>query len=764
MNYQGTAGNDDLVGTSGGDYFDMTQGGDDTVHAAGGNDLVVGGTGNDSFYGEGGDDQLSGGGGRDYLDGGAGNDIVADSGTGATLLGGSGDDAIVDAGTNSTIAGGSGDDMLTLERQTLTDDVVMSFAPGLSSELPDGTSFTGIEHLTLYTGSGNDSVTFVAPIGSNYWSAGDGIDTAIVNLAADTTADSAGSGPSGAYAVARSGGMLELAGVENIDIVGGSGNDNFQTLAGGDDILIGNGGDDQLLGGDGTNVLNGGAGNDFLADGGIGSTLLGGAGNDHLVVVGSDTEIDGGTGDDTLDFYNYPGTAPLTIAFRPGYLSSISDGTVIEHVEHLNLNTGIFADHALFVAPIGVNSWSDSGGIDVATVDFSRATTAVTVSLSINGQLGIANGANELVFAGVEDFNFIGGSGGDVLQGGGDGDVILTGNAGNDKLFGGQGTDTLDGGAGNDFLADGGIHSLLLGGDGDDTIRDIGVDAVIDGGKGSDTLDLDVSLSSNATTLTFRSGVAGTLADGTTYKQIEHLALITGTGDDTVTFLSPDGVNSFDGRGGDDTGVVNFSADKSGIVTTGDGQGGFVVQGTAGSITFLNVENYVLTGGSGNDTLLAGDGNDVLTGSGGNDTLAGGNGIDILVGGLGDDKLTGGAGADALDGGSGADVFVYFNSAESNANAIDVITGFNAGQDKFDLPFVVNGIDAALSGDLANLESIADPAHLGEHDALLFSASDGHIYLVIDADLDPGYQAGSDMLIRLDGASALGVLSTGNFI
>ncbi|HQR10702.1 MAG TPA: calcium-binding protein [Casimicrobiaceae bacterium] len=65
-----------------------------------------------------------------------------------------------------------------------------------------------------------------------------------------------------------------------------------------------------------------------------------------------------------------------------------------------------------------------------------------------------------------------------------------------------------------------------------------------------------------------------------------------------------------------------------------------------------------LEGGHGDDTLLGGSGSDELVGNQGDDDLDGGRGSDALDGGSGDDTLVGGRGDDALAGGVGADTYV----------------------------------------------------------------------------------------------------------
>ena len=72
-----------------------------------------------------------------------------------------------------------------------------------------------------------------------------------------------------------------------------------------------------------------------------------------------------------------------------------------------------------------------------------------------------------------------------------------------------------------------------------------------------------------------------------------------------------------------------------------------------------SVSGRVLTGGTGNDTVLGHGGNDEIDGGDGNDVVDGGEGDDQVRGGAGDDEMWGdhykAPGADLLDGGPGTD-------------------------------------------------------------------------------------------------------------
>lgn len=175
-------------------------------------------------------------------------------------------------------------------------------------------------------------------------------------------------------------------------------------------------------------------------------------------------------------------------------------------------------------------------------------------------------------------------------------------------------------------------------------------------------------------------------------------------GDDADTFVVEDNFGNdtiTGGEGGTDFDTIDLSAVTSPVTVTYSGsETGTVTDGT-GTITFSQIERFILTdladtvdgsadsiginiearggddfvlGGTGNDTLLGEDGNDTLSGEAGDDSIAGGAGDDFIDGGDGNDNLNGGTGNDVLIGGDGTDTFVY---APGDGN--DTITDFNVG-------------------------------------------------------------------------------------
>ncbi|MEH2271007.1 MAG: calcium-binding protein, partial [Nostoc sp.] len=316
----------------------------------------------------------------------------------------------------------------------------------------------------------------------------------------------------------------------------------------------------------------------------------------------------------------------------------------------------------------------------------------------------------ELVnFSKIERFEITGTQYADIFRGG----------VGNDTLDGGAGTDALDGGAGNDILS---------GGAGTDTLN---------GGAGTDTL----------------NGGAG------------NNSLVGGADNDILNpGYSQASTNTVDGGEGDDLLQVDYSSKNNNLgidygIRLGDADK-IYSRGGAGDnkyelVNFSNIERFEITG-----TQYA----DVFEGRGGND---------IFKGGAGSDILTGGGGKDNLTGGTEADIFVYTDLKDSLLNNFDVITDFNANEDKFQIPTVSNfyfyNAGNLLKG-FPNESSINTHLNIGnpfyngggfQPNYVATFSSGGSRYLVIN-DGTAGFQAGSDAIIQLQNLQ--GTIKASNFI
>jgi Ca2+-binding RTX toxin-like protein len=235
--------------------------------------------------------------------------------------------------------------------------------------------------------------------------------------------------------------------------IGGPGNDQATTGAGGDG-LYGGASADTLNGGDGVNLLQGNQGNDSLTGGAAFDVIYGGQDDDRIVVGASPNP--GGTnfgqgnrGNDTL---SGSGTDNDTLLGGQGNdVINITDPGTPRDLGLLDNRQGF------------------SGGGN----DF------------LNGNLG-----NDTIFGGEGNDTILGEDGDDFLQDGGGSNTLIGGN-GNDTMIA-RATNTIDGGAGNDVVGfDVGQYNIQLG-DGDDmcVALDLVVagSATVDGGAGNDEI------------------------------------------------------------------------------------------------------------------------------------------------------------------------------------------------------------------------------------------------------------------------------------
>jgi len=290
-----------------------------------------------------------------------------------------------------------------------------------------------------------------------------------------------------------------------------------------------------------------------------------------------------------------------------------------------------------------------TGGTGIDTVSYANESDAMVVNLALNTASRPAESSSvEDMLSGIE--NALGGAGGDSITGSTAGN-LLDGGLGNGSV------DSIDGGTGSDVITGGASNDLLAGGAGDDTfIYAFGDGAdVFDGGDGSDTLNilgttaanalavawdgasivsftggtltgvehLNANLDAGTDTLTYAGSTANVTVDllGNTASGFDSLSGIEnvtgGSGNDTL--IGDDGANLLAGGAGDDTYVVGAGD----IVTETLNAGSDTVNSSVSITLGANVENLVLTTGSGD---IGGIGNglaNILTGNDGNNVLSG---------------------------------------------------------------------------------------------------------------------------------------------
>jgi Ca2+-binding RTX toxin-like protein len=168
--------------------------------------------------------------------------------------------------------------------------------------------------------------------------------------------------------------------------------------------------------------------------------------------------------------------------------------------------------------------------------DILITTSDVTETMTIDGGSG-----NDLLTGGGARNVIIGGTGNDTLYGAG-GDDLLFGGDGNDDLFGGDGSDVLVGGNGNDILNGGNGRDLLIGSQDNDDLDGGTDDDVLIGGYtiyDGNVAALDAAMAIWNSSASFGSRVATLTAPGgwlqanvTVFDDDDHDALVGNAGRD----------------------------------------------------------------------------------------------------------------------------------------------------------------------------------------------------------------------------------------
>ena len=416
--------------------------GDDSITAASGADSLRGDDGNDTLNGMNGNDSLDGGNGIDSLYGGGNNDyLIARIQDG--VYGGTGDDLIsVQSDLPAVLDGGIGNDILRFE----------------SSYDISGATLVGIEQANLngnvqMTATQLDQFSLISGYGPGYTSA-------TLSLTqggtANVTLDSAMS-VSFTLNGSTTGDNITFApaGLQQIIVNAGSGDDSIFAAAGndslrgddGNDTLRGNSGNDSLDGGLGIDSLDGGVGNDFITVR-AGDRAYGGSNDDLISVTESlPAVIDGGTGQDTLRLESSYDISGATITF----------------VEQVNLNGQVF------MTATQLGSFGTVAGYSTAYTSAQvRLTAGGTAVVNLSSTLTV--GFTMIGSAQDDNIKFNAGYFGAISTSAGFGNDSITSGSGNDYLRGEQGNDTLSSFNGNDTMEGGAGADLLIGGTGIDTL------------------------------------------------------------------------------------------------------------------------------------------------------------------------------------------------------------------------------------------------------------------------------------------------------
>ena len=308
-------------------------------------------------------------------------------------------------------------------------------------------------------------------------------------------------------------------------------------------------------------------------------------------------------------------------------------------------------------------------------------------------------------------------------------------------------------------------------------------DATVSGGQ---TLKVDGSALGASDSLTFD----GHLETSGKFDVVGGAAgdTLTGGSQDDAFDLGHGGNDTVGGGGGDD--VLDFGATLTDqdIIDGGSGTGdavqiaGYYASGGLGALglsAMTNVERLVLGNGVGFDYVISTVDATVAAGAtltidatalSAQQSLS----FDGSAESDGSFLVKSGGGSDDLTGGAQGDIFGYLGIALSSATR-DTINNFDFGNDVIKFA-AVTGIDAAVTagqldsanfdGDLAAIFGSGGSQPLGAQHAVLFTADSGtesgHTFLIVDGNDTAGYDAGADLIIRLNGYS--GTMDAGDFM
>ncbi|MEQ8798063.1 MAG: Ig-like domain-containing protein [Salinisphaeraceae bacterium] len=574
----------------------------------------------------------------------AGEDEITVTGsvTGGVVDGGTGNDLISVGGdvTNSDVIGGTGNDTVTVDG-TVDPSLV---------DTGDGNDIVSVGNdvldSTVTTGLGDDAITVTNNVVNASIDGGDGNDT--ISVGGDLSDSSVDAG------VAATGGDDE----DVVSVGGNMSNSSIQTGDEADLVTVAGtvtdssietqDGDDTITTGDLDNsTLNGGNGADSISAGNLtnGSSVQGST-QDDMIAVGEITgsTVDGFDGADDLDSGNVNAGGELL------------GGTGIDDIDVAGDVAGL------------VDGGGDGDNISV--------TGNVSAGGTVDGGVG----------ADIDTISIDGTVSGDVLGGDGDDDIDIGGAVnGTGAVSGEDGNDNIrvdlfttsanavSGGNGNDTIE---IRTLGNGatitGDGGNDVVHAGIagvggifNSLVDLGGGDDVFDVSNGLgagtgSDNATIVggAGMDTVVGSGGEDEFFLDGVEMAN-TGTGDDTVTFLTAANA-TVDGGAGMDT--VNGSGMADDVTIAGPGQSVELVDLGAGVDTVTYLDTVNLTAQDNNEHhVLASTGDDTIT-FGGADAVRAGQSVDITAGGM-------------------DDIVIQNPTVTSGTDSSIEITGFTAGGD-----------------------------------------------------------------------------------
>ncbi|MDY0238059.1 MAG: calcium-binding protein, partial [Campylobacterales bacterium] len=392
-----------------------------------------------------------------------------------------------------------------------------------------------------------------------------------------------------------------------ISNMGTDGDDVYNGIKDGPNIIYGKDGDDIIKTYDYDDILHGGAGNDSLDSGGGDDILNGGPGNDMLI---------GGLGDDTYVF---------EADFGNDIVKDVGGKDTI-YMKDIDANQVEFysqeRDTNLYISVKGDSANS------ITLLDWYVKSSSIEYIMFKDGAKRLLKEfvrAEQGLIRAFEEGELIKGTNGHDYISGGSGNDELYGGLGDDYIVGGKGDDLLDGGTGDD---------ILNGEEGDDIYifgYGYGKDLIYDYAKKADPSNPGnyVSIDGGNDTVRFKEGI------------IPQDLILKNSGKDLIISLRDSNdeltiVGFYD----EHTRIENFEF-SNGLKYTASKLEELLFTDDDDNVTFVDSIDRVVYGKDGDDYITTGSGNDILDGGPGNDILDGGLGDDIYIfaKGYGHDKI-----------------------------------------------------------------------------------------------------------------------------
>ena len=624
-----------------------------------GNDTLIGGSGGDMLFGQSGNDTLLGRGGFDFLFGGSENDALTGGDADDQVFGESGNDRMVWNPGDDTDLNEGGNDVDTVEVNGGGGaEVFTATANGTRvrfdriSPAPFAIDIGTSENLVLNAGGGDDNFSATGNL------------AALIKITVD--------GGAGNDTILGSNGIDLLLGGAGDDFVDGQQGNDVAFLGADADVF-------QWDPGDGSDTVEGQDGADTLRFNGSGAAEI-----FETSANGQRVRFTRNIGNIVMDLadveaveLNALGNTDTTI------VNDLSGTDLVEFdVDQAGTLGGTAGDAQ--ADTVIVNGTNGDDIIDV----FGAGTSVAVVGLA--AQVGIANaeGANDSLVV-----NALGGDDGVTATTLPAGVIKLTsdGGTGEDTLLGSQGADVFLGGDNDDFVFGDNGNDLALLGAGDDVFQWDPGDGndTLEGQAGSDTMRFfgsnaseNIDIVANGGRVLFIRNVASVTMDLDDVERIDFRALggadnivvgdLSGT-DLTQAGLDLRGPNG-GGDGAADTITVNGTNGADVFGAAGDA-GGINVFGLQAAVNVFFQEQandrLTLNGLGGDDVIDATS----LEADGIQLAINGGLGDDVLIGGEGDDLITGGDGDDLALMGAGDDAFTW-NPGDDN-DTLEGQSGFD---------------------------------------------------------------------------------------